>query len=308
MPSIPEEVFRRLPPEQDGLVQAASEFYGTPSSLLPVPGSQWAIAHLCEVLLSRAQVCPGQRVAVPRWGYKEHAYAWARAGMELVTYDTLDGLFSIIQDQGTEHAIVISPNNPTTECASKIQLRSMAQSLQARGGWLVVDQAFADLRPADAACGLGPNAVCLHSLGKFFGLAGLRLGFVAAHEDVLASLRARLGPWALTHPTRWIATRALQDRSWQKMQRERVQRDGQAWSHWLRDRLGHEVHSAGLFCTLKASASRCEGLFEQLGQRGVLTRIFEPHAGQNLMRFGLPPIQDSSRWEAWFTGIAKEAL
>lgn len=301
VPSIPERIFRRLPPEQDGLVAAAMRYYQSDCQLLAVPGSQWAIANLCLAFRSvGSALSPDDCVAAPRWGYKEHLHAWERAGIRTASYDSLKDLEGMVHRGMVQHAVIIDPNNPTTEVCSPDLLSRVAQTLQAQGGWVVVDQAFADLRIAKRLPAPEPNVVRLRSLGKFFGLAGLRLGFVSAPGLILNALRAQLGPWAITHPTRWIARQALEDRDWQIKQRARIQERSLAWSQWLQARLGTELRSAQLFCTLQSTHERCQSLYEKLGYKGVLTRIFEPHDGQNLLRFGLPREEDPQVWSSWF--------
>lgn len=102
----------------------------------------------------------------------------------------------------------------------------MAGLIAPEGGWLVVDQAFVEVRGGKIST-LGDRFVLLRSLGKFFGLAGFRVGFVRAPAELAQALRDALGPWALRHPAHWIARAALADRDWQTMQRERIARNSQ---------------------------------------------------------------------------------
>lgn len=302
VPSIPERVFRRLPPQQDGLKQAAMRYYQSDAELLAVPGSQWAISNLCHALRSVGTLGESDCVAAPQWGYKEHVHAWERAGISSTLYRSLEELEALVNRGEVQHAVIIDPNNPTTEGCPPTLLNRVAQHLHARQGWVVVDQAFADLRCERLSEGpvAEPNIVRLRSLGKFFGLAGLRLGFVAAPQAILGALEAQLGPWAIAHPTRWIASQALEDRDWQNNQRARLQARSLAWSQWLQSKLGIEIRNAQLFCTLRGPHEYCHSLYERLGYKGVLTRIFEPHRGENLLRFGVPREEDPRVWASWF--------
>lgn len=304
VPELPDWVWRRLPPREDGLEAAAQRYYGSRSPLVAVPGSQWAIAQLCPALLRLQVVVPGQRVAVPLRGYQEHRFAWTRAGFECVEYKDVAELLSLVGNAKVEHAVLIDPNNPTAERCPPSELRALAQDLDRRQGWLVVDQAFADLH-GGGVHDLGSRCVVLRSLGKFFGLAGLRVGFVAAVDELLTELRARLGPWGIAHPARWIAVQALQDESWQQRQREKIERASEAWSAWLSQRLGCPIANAGLFCTLRQPGPVCERIYQALGAQGVLVRVFDAKHGQNLLRFGLPHSQDPAQWRAWFDRVEK---
>lgn len=302
VPELPEYVWRRLPPRKDGLEAAAGDFYQSEVPLLAVPGSQWAIAQLCPALLQLGEVEPGQKVAVPLRGYQEHRFAWAQAGLRWVEYRDVAHLLELVEEGAVDHAVVIAPNNPTGEVCSSASLQALASELGERRGWLVVDQAFADL-DATVLCDLGSRSVILRSLGKFFGLAGLRVGFVAAPARLRGYLQAQLGPWGLAHPARFIAEQALLDRGWHQRQREAIAAQSELWSQWLRQRLGQEVMNAGLFCTIQDTARSCAQLYQTLGQRGVLVRIFEPREGRNLVRFGLPATSHKAQWASWFASI-----
>lgn len=302
VPRLPDHVWRRLPPRSDGLVAAAQSFYQSTAELLAVPGSQWAIAQLCPALLELRAIAPGQRVAVPARGYQEHRFAWARAGINCVEYQCIAELAALVNTASTDHAVVITPNNPTAEVCEAGQLQTIAAQLAERKGWTVVDQAFADLA-GDPILELGPCGVTLRSLGKFFGLAGLRVGFVAAPKSLREHLQTQLGPWSLAHPARFIAQQALLDRDWHRLQRERVAAKSQVWSQWLERRLGTPVLNAGLFFTVEKASQDCHQIYRCLGSRGVLLRIFEERDGERLLRFGLPETQRPLQWEDWFAGV-----
>lgn len=302
IPELPEQVWRRLPPRKDGLEAAAQRFYQSKHPLFAVPGSQWAIAQLCPALLDLGEIRPGQRVGVPARGYQEHRFAWAQAGVLCVEYEDMASLKPLLTQGEVDHAVVIDPNNPTGEACANQELRELAQQLEAKRGWLVVDQAFADLQ-GKPVIDLGPRVVIMRSLGKFFGLAGLRVGFVAAAKPLQEKLQAKLGPWGLAHPARFIAEKALLDEAWHRWQRDTVATRSEAWHRWLTHRLDHPVINAGLFFTLKMPAAECQRIYQRLGESGVLVRIFQEREGKNLMRLGLPESSEQSQWEAWFGSV-----
>lgn len=214
VPEVPARAWLRLPEDEDGLETAAARYYGT-AEPLPVAGSQAAIAML-------PRLRPPCRVGIPGVGYREHAHAWADAGHRLVPLDAAtlarDGA-RVLDD--LEVLVVINPNNPTGQRWSVERLLDWRERLAARGGWLVVDEAFMDARPEAS---LAPQVGCdglilLRSLGKFFGLAGARVGFVLGPEPVRTRLCDRLGPWTLSGPARHVARLALSDRAWQRATR-----------------------------------------------------------------------------------------
>jgi len=163
--------------------------------------------------------------------------------------------------------------------------------LQKRGGWLVVDEAFLDATPAfSLACQSDrPGLIVLRSLGKFFGLAGIRAGFVLADKNIAGALTEKLGPWAVNGPARYVMAQALLDIKWQQKACTCLQGSAQ--------RLRGILHSAGLssmggsplFHTVRTDAPTL--LADQLAGQGVLVRIFEQ---PGLVRFGLAP--EESQW------------
>ncbi|MDG2525818.1 threonine-phosphate decarboxylase CobD [Stenotrophomonas sp. HITSZ_GD] len=275
VPALPAEVWHRLPEEEDGLFAAASDYYGTPH-LLPVAGSQAAIQAL-PLLRARG------RVGVIAPGYNEHAHAWRRAGHEV--FDAGADVL-ITEADHLDVLVLIHPNNPGGEHFDAAALRALHARLAARGGWLVVDEAFIDATPADSLCpATGTEGlVVLRSVGKFFGMAGARAGFVCAWPALLQALREQLGPWTLGGPTRWAVTRALSDRAWQDAARPRLHAASQRLAALLR---AHGLPPSGGSAFFQwCRHPRAAALHEALQTRALLTRLFDAPAS---LRFGLPP-------------------
>ncbi|MDP2795533.1 MAG: threonine-phosphate decarboxylase CobD [Sulfurisoma sp.] len=284
VPPPPAVIWQRLPEDEDGLEAAAGAYYGTHGTtrLLALPGSQAAIQALPRLL-------GGMNVAVIEPGYGEYAAA-ARAAGHAVQPFAAAGLEAACAM--ADLAILGNPNNPDGVRFTRDRLLGAARLLAGRCGWLVVDEAFIDAEPAEsladlAGTGAAENIVVLRSLGKFFGLAGARVGFVIAAPTLLERLREAIGPWAVAHPARWAARHALADGAWQAAQRERL-RAGSA-------RLGRLLREAGLGDTMGTALFRCAvtpqavALHEALARRGVLVRRFDDPAA---LRFGLPATEN----------------
>ncbi|ENO89366.1 threonine-phosphate decarboxylase CobD, partial [Thauera linaloolentis] len=225
-PSVPLSAWHRLPEDDDGLETAATGYYGS-AGLLPVAGSQPAIQALPAVL-------QGKRVSLLAPGYAEHAHAWR--GREPRGFDGCVDAAEAAVD-GSDVVVLVQPNNPTGLLFERARLLDWHTRLARRGGWLVVDEAFIDttpqasLVPETGADGL----VVLRSLGKFFGLAGARVGFVFAPAAVRMQLAELLGPWTLGGPARHVARVALADAAWQAQTRARLAADGARLGRLLRD-------------------------------------------------------------------------
>lgn len=268
VPAVPAEVWQRLPEDDDGLEAAAQNYYGA-QHLLLLSGSQAGIQTLPRLF-------PQGRVAIPAPIYNEHPGAWRAAGHEPVGWH-----------QAADYAVVSNPTNPTGQRYPADELLARARSVRL----LVVDEAFLDAEPDESLIGCGAdNVVVLRSLGKYFGLAGARVGCAIAAPELLARLNEALGPWTVAHPARWAARHALADRAWQAMQGERLHEASRRLAGLLNATgLGQPTGTA-LFQYL--ATARAAGLFEALARRGILVRLFdEPPA----LRFGLPG--DEDQWQ-----------
>jgi L-threonine-O-3-phosphate decarboxylase len=274
VPPAPSSAWSRLPEDEDGLTETACRYYGT-CALLPVAGSQAAIQMLPRLRAS----C---RVAALHPGYAEHAQAWRRAGHAVtpVAADSVDGTVS-----RADVLVLVNPNNPTGERFTAAQLLDWHAGLAARGGWLVVDEAFMDATPEESLARFcpRPGLIVLRSPGKFFGLGGARVGFVLAAPNVLDALFDGLGPWTVAGPSRFVAARALEDRTWQETARARLVQETQRLAGLLSR---HELAPNGgtaLFQWVRTS--RAAVIHERLARGGILARLFKDPPG---LRFGLP--------------------
>lgn len=274
VPAIPASAWARLPEDDDGLEQAARSYY-VAEHVLPVAGSQAAIQALPRL---RAR----SRVSMIHPGYAEHAAAWRREGhaVSLVTAGEVDA--SLAQ---TDVLVLIHPNNPTGTHFSVEQLLDWHVRLADRGGWLVIDEAFIDVTPEASLCRYStrPGLVVLRSLGKFFGLAGARVGFVCSQSTLLEQLKAVLGPWTVSGPARWAAVAALEDRVWQEGARSRLPAEGERLQALLARHGLTPDSGCALFQWLKIP--RAASVHEALARQGILTRLF---ARPSALRVGLP--------------------
>jgi len=278
VPEIPSEIWRKLPEEDDGLEEAAREYYGA-IDLLPAAGSQAVIQCLPKLR-------PHSRVALLSLAYNEHAYAWKRKGHEVLV---LSEKSLIEQRPDVDVLVICNPNNPTGFVARPEVLLAWLKELVEKGGWLVIDESFMDSTPELSMAGLTgiEGLIVLRSVGKFFGLAGLRSGFVLAWRELIEQLRDKLGPWTVNGPARYVVRQALTDYDWQNEQSARLKAKSQRLEVLLKA-YGLEPRGATHFFVW-VPHPKAKEIFEGLCQGAVLTRLFD-HVPS--LRFGLPATED----------------
>lgn len=285
LPEIPVRAWNRLPDRDLELAvrQAAAEWYaGDRQHLpLPVPGTQ----ALIQLLPKRV---PAKRpVAILGPTYGEYAHCFRRAGLIVEDIADLDALRA---DHGA--LIVVNPNNPTGRTFGRDALIALAVRMRAQGGHLHVDEAFGDSQRSAsiAAYAAETDGVTVsRSFGKFFGLAGVRLGFVFAVPTTLEAIAADLGPWSVSGPALHIAHHLLR-------------RDISGFASRIGARanaLEAVLEGAGL--TILGGTdlfklvrhSEAQRLYEHLARSHILVRRFD-YAG-DWLRIGLAPDEDGDR-------------
>ncbi|SAL19733.1 putative threonine-phosphate decarboxylase [Caballeronia arvi] len=275
VPPVPPDAWRRLPEDDDGLADAAARHYGAPHAL-PVAGSQAAIRAL-PTLLRRGTA------GIAPLTYGEYAPAFMRAGHAIATLDVT----SHDLPDTLDHVIVANPNNPTAERLTRDTLLHWHAQLASRGGTLIVDEAFADVDPAASLSNetARDGLIVLRSVGKFFGLAGIRAGFVLASPSITDPLRDALGAWTVSGPARHAVVTAFADIEWQRDTRERLQRDGARLAALLA-RHGFDVRATPLFAWMPTPDA--SALQHALALRGIWTRLFDLPGMTPSLRIGLP--------------------
>jgi len=273
VPPLPSDAFARLPEPAalERLTAVAARAYGAPSPdhVVAAPGIQILLPMVATL------VRPG-RAAVLGPTFAEHARVAALAGHKLQEVSDTASM------SGADLGIVVNPNNPDGRVLRKDALLALADTL----GLLVVDEAFMDVGPADAGlAGVArANIVVLRSFGKFFGLAGLRLGFALAAPEIAARLRASLGPWAVSGPAIAIGASALADESWVAATRARLDAMATRLDALLAGAGLAIVGGTSLFRLVRTPAAG--ELFHHLGRAGVFVRRFAEQP--EWLRFGLP--------------------
>jgi cobalamin biosynthetic protein CobC len=299
--TIDDELYRQLPHGSTDLLDAAQHYCAALMPPVAAAGSQVLIQWLPLVRTQFTQ--RRNRVAVPSVGYTEHAFRWQWAGHETVYYDAREpaAIDRIMGDGAPDVLVVIHAHNPYGIVYEPSQLLAWRERLAARGGWLVVDEAFIDATPALSIAPQTqlPGLVVLRSLGKFFGLAGVRCGFAFCEPVITRALSVAVGPWSVGGPTERIAVQALRDTAWQLNMRTDLPLLGAANAELLgstallRDR---KCWRHALFNSFELPPAQAVEIEDQLAHAGIRVRRIEVDAAISLLRFGLVDPLDADSW------------
>ncbi|MEY9359868.1 cobalamin biosynthetic protein CobC [Bradyrhizobium yuanmingense] len=255
--------------EIEALHRAAQQAYRTSAPVVAMGGAQAAIQLLPQL------AAPGRaRILAPT--YNEYAGVLSAAGWDIQEVAELDAL------AGADLAIVVNPNNPDGRCHSRKDLLALLP----RVGRLVVDESFADPDPqlSLALDADRPGLLILRSFGKFYGLAGLRLGFAIGDAADIDKLAAMSGPWPVSGAAIEIGCRALRDQAWAEATSARLARDCVRLDAMAHSRSWRLIGGTPLFRLYETAAAVAAQ--ERLARAHIWSRIFAQQP--TWLRLGLP--------------------
>jgi len=268
LPALPADAWTALP-DRDvarALEQAARRFWAVPdgAAVLAAPGASALIARLPGCLA-------GNRAMIPAPTYNEHRAAFVAAGWQVEDH----------LQAGADALVVVHPNNPD----GRLWLAD-AFSAPAVIPVVIIDESFCDIAPASSMIALAarPGVVVLKSFGKFWGLAGVRLGFAIGDPAILARLAEALGPWAVAGPALAIGTAALNDPGWAADTRQRLAQDAARLDGLMTGAGAEVVGGTTLFRLYRVADAAA--WHDRLARAQILSRVF-PYAS-DWLRLGLP--------------------
>lgn len=279
LPPLPNDAWQRLPSRDDegALLAAARRAYGVPDDVgtVAAPGTQALIQWLPRLVARGA-------VAVVSPTYNEHAAAWRLAGHDVIAIGSIEEM-----PEAACHVVIVNPNNPDGRVVDRTALARIAKVAAARGGMMMIDEAFADLDPAISAVALckGFPVVVLRSFGKFYGLAGLRLGFAIGSQRLIARVREAMGSWICSGPALVVGRVALDDDRWANETRGRLREQAAKLDAALQAAGFAPAGGTTLFRLVRHP--HASAYHTALARRRIWCRRFD--WADDLLRFGLPP-------------------
>lgn len=273
---VPEFAWQRLPDRNAELklYDAARQYYQVPKDfgIIAANGTQVLIEMVPRVVDS-------QRIDILSPTYEEHAQAWKKNGRHVELIEAVESR-SLISNA----LVIVNPNNPDGNVLTVPQLETLADDLALRHGYLILDEAFCDADPdLSFIPKMRSNVLIYRSFGKFFGLAGLRLGFLIANRDIVHQIENQFGPWNVSGPALAIGTKALADHSWIEQTRTELGRVSESQQLMLKN-LGFEIAGTNALFTY-TDHSHAEKIYKELLKQHILIRKFPGMPTK--LRFGL---------------------
>jgi cobalamin biosynthetic protein CobC len=278
LPPIGLQIWNRLPDEKllASALRGARDYYsaGSEAGFVAAPGTQ-ALIQIMPDLVTKGEV------AILGPTYQEHERSFRQAGWTVSNCRSVDDI-----PQSAKIVVIVNPNNPDGRVIAADVLLDLAKRLDSKGGFLIVDEAFADPHPETSIAAYAgmDGLIVLRSFGKFFGLGGLRLGFALSTSDIAQTLRLRLGPWAVSGPALAIAMHAFSEKELLAAYNARLSGRRKLLTNALAEAGLVEIGGTMLFSLVEFRQAHL--LHEELCKQHILTRKFG-YAPQWL-RFGLP--------------------
>ena len=267
IPTLSHDAWTALPDSAafDLLTARARAFWNIPkeAACIATPGASAVIAQLPNLVTAG-------KVHIPGPTYNEHGAAFRNAGW------TLDA-------KAEDAMVVVHPNNPSGEIWTADKINGSLQ---------IIDESFADVIPDQSLIkqAAEPGTVVLKSFGKFWGLAGLRLGFAIGDPKLIERLGDALGPWQVSGPALQIGAEALSDFQWADETRARLAQDAVRLDAILDEQGAISLGGTDLFRLYEVDDAKAAQA--HLATSGVWSRTF-PYDNKWL-RLGIPA---PDRWE-----------
>ena len=242
----------------DAFEIVARKFWNIPenAAIIPASGASAIIAMLPSIL-------EGSSAVIPEPTYNEHRAAYLAHGWQI----------SKTGDVKT----IVHPNNPDGHLYAQEDLTAQT---------CVIDESFCDICPefSMASHATDRGHIVIKSFGKFWGLAGMRLGAAIVPERMASTIRERIGPWAVSGPALHTGTLALQDNQWINETRKRLKADAKKLDDIMFEKGVKSIGGTSLFRLYHVQSARA--CYERFAENQILTRVF-PYS-EHFLRLGIP--------------------
>jgi cobalamin biosynthesis protein CobC len=275
----------------DELVSAAKNYYSvSDTNRLCISSGAQSLINILPYIFSIEK-----NVAIFSPTYSEHAISWKKANYSIREINKIDQILN------EDIVVITNPNNPDGLVYSHSDIEEIYSKIVKNKGLLIIDESFIDATPELSFVKKlqNRNIIILKSFGKFFGLAGLRLGFAIGNEGIISDLENILGPWPVSTIALNIATKAMSDIDWIKGTRSLLLKLSEELNSNLSSS-GYNIYGTTAFFTL-ISVENSTKMQRELANKGIWTRIFDYN--NRWVRIGVP--KDKETLEYLFNAIGK---
>ena len=209
--------------------------------------------------------------------YNEYEKAFKRSGTKTKTVSETSELSL------SDIAIIVNPNNPTGKVIADETLAGLSKKVRI----LIIDESFkmfSSRRTLNFS-----NIIQINSLGKFFGLAGVRLGFVSGPSEFIKTVKEMLGPWPVSSLAAEIGIVALNDKVWISEMEKILVTESNALHEVCNSRNWELVGRTSLFHTYATSS--CLEVEKQFAAHGIWIRTFD--YSKTWVRLGIPTSENA---------------
>jgi histidinol-phosphate aminotransferase len=294
--------------DADGLLDALAEFHG-------IPAEHFAAGNggdeLLELLV-KAFGEVGSTLAVPAPTYSLYPGIAKGAGLRFKAVPTKGGFATLdveaLAATKPRMVWVANPNNPT---GARYNGDDLERLLGAIDGVVLVDEAYIEyaglkhslLKRVEEF----DNLVVLRTFSKAYGLAGLRIGYLAANRELAARLRLVKPPFNVNVYSEAVAVAALDEQGWVDAGVRTVRAERERMAAGLKG-LGFRVHPSEANFLLTEPPVDAGELLLALRRAGILARTFPTTAGlERTIRFTVGEPQHTDALLAALKGIVREA-
>jgi len=258
-------------PYSDGLRQALAQRYGLNEDNFVVGnGSDEALDIIFKSFME-----PGETVVAPYPSYVLHGFFVKINGGRFVTVDLKPGFQldpdSMLAAKG-KIMILCTPNNPT---ANTFDHADVERLVQEHDGPVVVDEAYGEYTDSSFLPRVEEfdNLIVTRTFSKAYGLAGMRVGYMASNLKMAGIMQRIKIPYSLNQVSERAAIAALKDTTYVDMAVDLVRRERERLSQGL-ESLGFKTYPSQSNFILFKSPHPSGELVKRLAEKGVLVRNF----------------------------------
>ncbi|MEQ1526046.1 MAG: histidinol-phosphate transaminase [Gallionella sp.] len=233
-------------------------------------------------LAARAFLAPGDKVVYAAHAFAVYALATQAVGATGITVPATRGyghdlpaMLNAAKENKAKMVFIANPNNPTGTLLSADELLTFMRALPAEI-LVVLDEAYNEYLPADKRYDSVswlkefPNLIISRTFSKAYGLAGLRVGYALAHEQITDMMNRVRQPFNVNAVAQAAAVAALRDVSFVKQTFELNQRGMIQITEGL-TKLGLEyIPSFGNFVAFRIGGATA--MYRRLLELGVIVR------------------------------------